>query len=199
MGDHTLRQWRLPLIGIALILTLLIVAWWLAAKLNAPALDSSVPSHSSKPTHAIVKVVNGQLAAEVLERQELWVLQFEVSRYDTKRMVAVTEGSVCQVMRKEQLVTSFAAPKITVRLREKVMEMTGGVTIVAVLPRLKIFVPSLRWQWQDGRLTGTGRVKLEGERISSIGDELEGDTTLQQLTLKGNVSLEWKKLAGEQG
>lgn len=178
----------------SVLLSLLIAAWRLALHLNKPvALPRGTAQPAGTPSSPTVKIVQGQLTAEVPERKERWMLRFAVSRYDPKRQVATTQQSLCQVTRNGQLVAIFAAPTAFVRFREHVMEMGGGVTVIAVLPRLKVWLPSLRWHWQDGQLIGTGKVKLEGERVSSIADGLEGDTTLQQLSLKGNVQLQWSE------
>ncbi len=171
---------------------LLIVAWRLAIQLNAPfAFVGGGQSQRPTSSSETVKIVQGQLTAEVPERKERWTLRFAVSHYDPKRQIATTKQSLCQVNRSGRTVTVFTAPTTVVLFKQQVMEMEGGVTVIAVLPRLKVWLPSLRWNWRNGQLIGTGKVKLEGERVIGIADGLKGDTTLQQLSLKDNVQLQW--------
>ena len=77
------------------------------------------------------------------------------------------------------------------------MEMKGGVKILAMLPRLKVRLETLKWHWETGQLIGRGKVKIEGERISAIADGLEGDTTLQRISLVGNIHLNWDTKSGD--
>ncbi len=181
------------LIGFALLLSVLVLAWRMAVSLNRsapPAEKVSAPPQEEKPTG--VEMKQGILVVEVPERNERWELRFQTSHYEPETKIAVTHNSVCQVRRNGQLVTVFRAPRITVRFDAHELEMSGGVTIVAVAARWRVSLPSLRWNWQTGRLFGTGRVRVEGERIFSEGDALEGDTTLQQFSLKGRVFVDWR-------
>ena len=144
-----------------------------------------------------VQITGGQLVAEIPERGEKWMLKFAASHYDTEKQIAVTKDGICQVTRNNRIVTVFRAPTIVVRFKDREMEMKGGVKIVAMLPRLKVQLETLKWRWETGQLVGGGRVKIEGERISAIADGLEGDTTLQQISLVGNIHLNWDTKSGD--
>lgn len=183
-----LQQERWVLLGFTVLLVLLLIAWWVAATLSkegqpAPQVRPAQTDEGSKE----VKISGGQLVAEIPERKERWVLQFSSSHYDTEKQVATTKNGICQVTRDGEIVTVFRAPTIIVRFKDREMEMRDGVTIVAILPRLKVNLESLRWYWETGKLVGTGKVKVEGERLSAVGDRLEGDTTLQRISLIGNI------------
>ena len=183
-----LQQERWVLLGFAVLLVLLLIAWWVAATLNkggqsAPQVRPLQPNEEPKE----VKIFGGQLVAEIPERKERWILQFSSSHYDPEGQIATTKDGVCQVTKNGRLVTVFHAPTIVVRFKDRVMEMQGGVTVVAMLPRLKVNLETLRWHWESGELVGTGKVKLEGEQISAVADRLEGDTTLQRISLIGNI------------
>lgn len=144
-----------------------------------------------------VQITSGQLVAEIPERGERWVLKFATSHYDTEKQIATTKDGVCQVSRNNQIITVFHAPTIVVRFKDREMEMKGGVRIVAILPRLKVQLETLKWHWETGQLIGSGKVKIEGERISAIADGLEGDTTLQRISLVGNIHLNWDTKSGD--
>jgi hypothetical protein len=183
-----LQQERWVLLGFTVLLILLSIAWWLAATLNkgdrvAPQVKTAQPKEEPNG----VQISSGQLVAEIPERKERWVLQFASSHYDPEEQVATTENGICQVTRDGEIVTVFRAPTIVVRFKEREMEMLGGVTIIAMLPKLKVTLKTLRWHWETGELVGTGKVKIEGERISGIADRLVGDTTLQRISLIGNI------------
>jgi len=144
-----------------------------------------------------VQITSGQLVAEIPERGERWVLKFATSHYDTEKQIATTKDGVCQVSRNNRIITVFHAPTIVVRFKDREMEMKGGVRIVAILPRLKVQLETLKWHWETGQLVGSGKVKIEGERISAIADGLEGDTTLQRISLVGNIHLNWDTKSGD--
>ncbi len=144
-----------------------------------------------------VQITGGQLVAENPERDERWVLKFAASHYDTEKQIAATEDGICQVFRNNRVITVFHAPTIVVRFKDREMEMRGGVKIVAMLPRLKVQLETLKWRWETGQLVGGGKVKIEGERISAIADGLEGDTTLQRISLVGNIHLNWDTKSGD--
>jgi len=184
-----LRQAWLPLLGVLSLITLLTLAWRLAVTLTAiphPAVSS--PRKSSVG----VQVMQGQLVTEMPEHHEVWVLQFREGRYDPKTQTALTKESICQVQRKGRIVTVFSAPQILVRFREQEMVMEGGVTVVGKLARLKVQLPQLTWDWGQGRLTGLGPVRLEGEVVTGTAEGIEGDTTLQQLHLR-RPRLRWHR------
>jgi len=194
-----LQEERWLFLGLAILLLLIIVAWRMAITLSdrtqVASHHATVTSHDGKESS--VQVMGGQLVAEIPERKEKWVLKFEVSHYDTEKRVATTKGGVCQVTRNEQVVTVFHAPTIVVRFKDREMEMRGGVTIIAMLPRLKVRLETLKWHWETGQLIGTGTVKFEGEQVTGTAEGLEGDTTLQRISLIGNIHLNWSKLSGE--
>jgi len=185
--------------GLAVLLLLLIAAWRMAITLNertqvAPH-RTTVANRGDKESS--VQITGGQLVAEIPERGEKWMLKFAASHYDTEKQIAVTKDGICQVTRNNLIVTVFRAPTIVVRFKDREMEMKGGVKIVAMLPRLKVQLETLKWRWETGQLVGGGRVKIEGERISAIADGLEGDTTLQQISLVGNIHLNWDTKSGD--
>lgn len=179
-GDFPLRPTWLPLLGLLGLLALLTLAWWLAIALTAT--PSNHPP-SQQASSEGVQVFQGQLMAEMPERAERWTLQFREGHYDPEKQSAVTKDSVCQVTRKGRVVTIFAAPTIVVRFREQRMAMRGGVTVIGKLARLRVRLPSLTWDWRQGRLQGLGPVQIEGEGVRGRADGLDGDTTLQQLRL----------------
>ncbi len=183
-----LQQERWVLFGFVALLALLSIAWWLAATLSkddqvALQVRTVQPDEESNG----IQISGGQLVAEIPERKEKWVLQFASSHYDPEEQVATTKNGICQVARNGEVVTVFRAPTIIVRFKDREMEMLGDVIIIAMLPRLKVTLRTLKWHWETGELVGTGKVKIEGERISMIADRLEGDTTLQRISLLGNV------------
>ena len=144
-----------------------------------------------------IRVTAGLLVAEIPERGESWSLRFAASHYDTEKQIAITKDGICQVSRNKQVITVFHAPTIVVRFKEREMEMKGGVKILAMLPRLKVRLETLKWHWETGQLIGGGKVKIEGERFSAIADGLEGDTTLQRISLVGNIHLNWDTKSGD--
>ena len=183
-----LQQERWVLLGFTFLLVLLLIAWWMAVTLNkerqfAPQVRIVQRDEKSRG----VRISGGQLVVEIPERKERWVLQFSSSHYDSEKQVATTEKGICQVTRKGKLITVFHAPNIIVRFKDRKMEMRGGVKIIAILPRLKVDLETLRWHWKSGELVGTGKVKIEGERVRAMADKLEGDTTLQRISLIGNI------------
>jgi hypothetical protein len=185
--------------GLAVFLLLLIAAWRMAITLNertqvAPH-RATVADRNDKESS--VQITGGQLVAEIPERGERWVLKFAASHYDTEKQIATTKDGICQVTRNDRVVTVFRAPTIVVRFKNREMEMKGGVKIVAMLPWLKVQLETLKWRWETGQLVGCGKVKIEGERISAIADGLEGDTTLQQISLVGNIHLNWDTKSGD--
>ncbi len=182
-----LQQERLVLLGFTVLFVLLLIAWWVAATLNKGNQSTNHALVVQEEKSNGVQISGGQLVAEIPEREERWVLQFSSSHYDPDKQVAITKSGICQVTRKGEIVTIFRAPTIIVRFKDREMEMRDGVTIVAILPRLKVDLKSLRWRWESGELIGTGKVKVEGERISAIADMLKGDTTLQRISLIGNI------------
>jgi len=185
--------------GLAVLLLLLIAAWRTAITLNegkrVASRRATVVNRNGKGSS--VQITSGQLVAEIPERGERWVLRFAVSHYDTEKQIAATKDSICQVFRNNQVITVFHAPTIVVRFKDREMEMRGGVKIVAMLPRLKVRLETLKWHWETGQLIGRGKVKIEGERISAIADGLEGDTTLQRISLVGNIHLNWDTKSGD--
>ncbi|MER3501378.1 MAG: hypothetical protein C4295_07885 [Candidatus Fervidibacterota bacterium] len=188
-----MRQERWVALGLAVFLSLLILAWRMAVKLalgRQPA-PVQVTPHPKTSEGDRVQMKGGQLVAEIPERAERWVLLFSVSHFDPDTKVATIRNGRCQVTRKDRVVAEFQAPVMTVRFAERTMEMSGGVLVFAPLPHLKVTLPSLRWHWETGRLVGRGKVRVEGERVVAIADGLEGDTTLQQLSLKGRVAVDW--------
>jgi hypothetical protein len=188
-GDLPLRQAWLPLLGVAGLLMILTLAWWLAVTLTAMPRPTLPPA--PKPSEE-VQVMQGQLVVEVPERNEVWTLQFRQGRYDPKTQVVVTKGSICQVKRKGKVITVFSAPQILVRFREQVMAMEGGVTAIGKLARLKVQLPQLTWDWRQGHLTGSGPVRLDGEQVTGVAEGMEGDTTLQRLHLR-HPQLRWHR------
>ncbi|MFN3420193.1 MAG: hypothetical protein ACK40X_00525 [Armatimonadota bacterium] len=183
-----MQQERWVLLGFTVLLILLSIAWWLAATLSkedqvAPKVNTVQSGEESNG----VQISKGQLVAEIPERREKWVLQFASSHYDPEEQVATTKNGICQVTRNGEVITVFRAPTIIVRFKDREMEMLDGVTIIAMLPRLKVTLTTLKWHWETGELVGTGKVKIEGERISGVADRLEGDTTLQRISLIGNI------------
>ncbi|MFA0731027.1 MAG: hypothetical protein LKKZDAJK_001888 [Candidatus Fervidibacter sp.] len=162
------------------LIALLAIAWRFAVTLTAVPRPITPPV--GKPDEE-VWVTQGQLVTEVPERNEVWTLQFHRGRYDPKAQTALTEKSVCQVRRKGRIVTLFSAPHIFVRFKERVMVMEGGVTVVGKLARLKVQLPRLTWDWGNGRLRGSGPIRLDGEWVTGTAEGMEGDTTLQRLHL----------------
>ncbi len=181
-----LQQERLILLGFSVLLALLLIAWWVAATLDKSNRFSD-QARIAQPEEKGAQISGGQLVAEIPERKERWVLQFTSSHYDPDKQVATTKNGICQVTRNGEILTVFYAPTIIVCFKNREMEMQDGVTIIAMLPRLKANLKSLRWHWESGELVGTGKVKIEGERISAVADRLEGDTTLQRISLIGNI------------
>ncbi len=163
---------------------------------EARTLGHVSPSHRSDEVKDL-RVTGGQLVAEIPERKERWVLQFTSSRYDPHEQVATTQNGICQVTRKEKVVAVFQAPTIIVRFKEREMEMKGGVSVIAILPKLRANLMALKWNWETGQLVGMGQVKIEGERFSAVADSLEGDTTLMQVSLKGKAKLDWHSKSGD--
>jgi hypothetical protein len=194
-----LQEGKWLIFGLVTLLVLLLIAWRMAISLNErtqlASRHATVISHASRESS--VQVTSGQLIAEIPERKEKWALKFSASHYDTEKQVATTKEGVCQVTRNEQLVTVFYAPTIIVRFKEREMEMKGGVTIIAMLPRLKVQLETLKWHWETGQLIGTGMVKFEGEQATGTADGLEGDITLQRVSLIGNIHINWSTLSGE--
>jgi len=183
-----LRQGNWVLLGFALLVALLLIAWWVAATLNRSGQVTGEPHTDRSGGEAkSVRISSGQLVAEIPERRERWVLQFSSSHYDPEGRVATTKEGVCQVVKDGRVVTVFRAPIIIVRFKDREMEMRGGVTVEAMLPRLRVKLETLKWHWGSGELVGMGKVKIEGERISGVADRLEGDTTLQRVSLIGNI------------
>lgn len=191
-----MQQGKWLLVGFAFLLVLLLAAWRIAVRLGESANASRhlpiAAHHTSKVSS--VQVSGGQLVVEMPERDEKWVLNFASSRYDTDAQIATTKKSVCQVTRNGRVVTVFSAPTIIVRFKDKEMEMRDGVTVIAMLPRLKVRLNALKWHWETGQLVGTGEVKLEGEQVYGTAYALEGDTTLRQISLKG-ARLNWNTVS----
>ncbi|MCX7642454.1 MAG: hypothetical protein N2116_01405 [Armatimonadetes bacterium] len=186
-----MQQERWILLGFAVLLALLLIAWWVAATLNGSnQFTWQIQTSQIRGESKGIQISVGQLVAEIPEREERWVLQFASSHYDSEQQVATTKNGVCKVTRGDKIVTVFHAPTIKVRFKEREMEMSGGVTVVATLPRLKVNLESLQWRWESGELVGIGKVKIEGERLKAVADRLEGDTTLQRISLIGNIRTE---------
>ncbi|MCX7968324.1 MAG: hypothetical protein N3B10_07525 [Armatimonadetes bacterium] len=182
-----MNQERWVLLGFAFLLVLLLIAWWVALSLKGEQPEHHHHTFQPEGKTTGIQISGGQLVAEIPERKERWVLQFASSHYDTDKKVATTKDGFCQVTRDGKVVTVFRAPTIIVRFKDREMEMRDGVTIVAMLPRLKVNLEALRWRWESGELVGTGKVKIEGERIRAVADRLEGDTTLQRISLIGSI------------
>ncbi|MGQ9463023.1 MAG: hypothetical protein ACUVTP_08540 [Candidatus Fervidibacter sp.] len=191
-----MQQGKWLLLGFAVLIVSLLAAWRIAVRLDESANAARHPPIATQHTSEVgsIQVSGGQLVAEIPERGEKWVLNFASSHYDTDAQIATTKKSVCQVTRNGRVVTVFRAPTITVRFKDKEMEMRDGVTVIAMLPRLKVRLNALRWHWETGQLVGTGKVKIEGEQVSGIADGLEGDTTLRQISLKG-AHLNWNTIS----
>ncbi len=189
-----LRHEHWVLLGFALLVSVLLIAWRVAIGLqrSAPMASKPVANQQATEQKTDVEMAQGQLVVEIPERQERWDLHFRYSEYNPETKEAVVHDSVCQVRQKGQVVTVFQAPRVIVRFAKHELVMQGGVTVVALLPRLRVNLPTVRWNWQTGTLVGTGPVHVEGERVSSTADALEGDTTLQQLVLRGHVSVDWR-------
>lgn len=191
-----MQQGKWLLVGFAFLLVLLLAAWRIAVRLGESANASRhlpIAAHHTSEVSS-VQVSGGQLVVEMPERDEKWVLNFASSRYDTDAQIATTKKSVCQVTRNGRVVTVFSAPTIIVRFKDKEMEMRDGVTVIAMLPRLKVRLNALKWHWETGQLVGTGEVKLEGEQVYGTAYALEGDTTLRQISLKG-ARLNWNTVS----
>lgn len=191
-----MQQGKWLLVGFAFLLVLLLAAWRIAVRLGESANASRhlpIATHHTSEVSS-VQVSGGQLVVEMPERDEKWVLNFASSRYDTDAQIATTKKSVCQVTRNGRVVTVFSAPTIIVRFKDKEMEMRDGVTVIAMLPRLKVRLNALKWHWETGQLVGTGEVKLEGEQVYGTAYALEGDTTLRQISLKG-ARLNWNTVS----
>lgn len=191
-----MQQGKWLLVGFAFLLVLLLEAWRIAVRLGESANASRhlpIAAHHTSEVSS-VQVSGGQLVVEMPERDEKWVLNFASSRYDTDAQIATTKKSVCQVTRNGRVVTVFSAPTIIVRFKDKEMEMRDGVTVIAMLPRLKVRLNALKWHWETGQLIGTGEVKLEGEQVYGTAYALEGDTTLRQISLKG-ARLNWNTVS----
>ncbi len=189
-----LRHEHWVLLGFILLVSVLLIAWRVAIGLqgSAPTASKPVVNQQATEQQTNVEMAQGQLVVEIPERQERWDLHFRYSEYDPEKKEAIAHDSVCQVRQKGQVVTVFHAPRIIVRFAKHELIMQGGVTVIALLPRLRVNLPTVRWNWRTGTLFGTGPVHIEGERVSSTADALEGDTTLQQLSLKGRVSVDWR-------
>ncbi|MFN4178814.1 MAG: hypothetical protein ACK4I8_00740, partial [Armatimonadota bacterium] len=134
-----MQQEKWVLLGFTVLLALLSIAWWLAATLDknnqvAFKVSTVQPNEESNG----VQIFGGRLVAEIPERKEKWVLQFASSHYNPEEQVATTKNGICQVTRNGEVVTVFRAPTIIVRFKDREMEMLGGVTIIAMLPRLKV-------------------------------------------------------------
>ncbi|WP_018196190.1 hypothetical protein [Fervidibacter sacchari] len=194
-----MREGKWLFFGLAVLFLLLIAAWRMAITLNEGT--QVTPHHTTIAGHgdegSNIRVTGGLLVAEIPERGERWSLRFTASHYDTEKQSAITKDGICQVSRNNQVITVFHAPNIVVRFKEREMEMKGGVKILAMLPRLKVRLETLKWHWETGQLIGRGKVKIEGERFSAIADRLEGDTTLQQISLVGNIHLTWDTESGD--
>ncbi len=192
-----LRQESWALIGFSTLIVALLIAWRMALKIGSETkiLQRNFPAHRNEGK--TLKVKGGQLVAEIPERREKWTLQFVSSHYDTSERVATTQNGICQVTRDGKVVTIFRAPTIVVRFKEREMEMQGGVTIVAMLAKLKANLKALKWNWETGQLAGTGQVKIEGEKFNASADQLEGETTMMQFSLKGDAKLDWSSKSGD--
>lgn len=191
-----MQQGKWLLLGFAVLLVSLLAAWRIAVRLGESANAARhlpIAAHHTSEVSS-VQVSGGQLVVEMPERDEKWVLNFTSSHYDTDAQIATTKESVCQVTRNGRVVTVFSAPTIIVRFKDKEMEMRDGVTVIAMLPRLKVRLNALKWYWETGQLVGTGEVKLEGEQVYGTADGLEGDTTLRQISLKG-ARLNWNTVS----
>lgn len=196
-----LQQGRWVLLGLVILLALLLIAWQVAVTIGEKT--QQLAPHPATVVSRIdgegsdVQITGGQLVTEIPERKEKWVLHFATSHYETDKQLVMAKEGICQVTRSGRLITVFRAPTIVVRFENREMEMRGGVTVIAMLPRLKVQLRALKWNWETGQLVGVGVVKIEGERINGVADGLRGDTTLQQISLIGRIHLNWRTKNGE--
>ncbi|MCS7264553.1 MAG: LPS export ABC transporter periplasmic protein LptC [Armatimonadetes bacterium] len=193
-----MKQENWLFLSFGVLLLLLMIAWWLALTIsgNSQSLKQDLTAQQVEGKETM-EVKGGQLVAEIPERKEKWTLLFNTSRYEPNEQVAVTQEGICQVTRNGKVITIFQAPTIIVRFKEREMEMDGGVTAVAAMPKLILKLQTLKWNWEKGKLTGKGKVKIDGENFSATAERLEGDTELMQFSLKGNAKLDWRSKSGE--
>ncbi|MCS7191544.1 MAG: hypothetical protein NZ937_00970 [Armatimonadetes bacterium] len=192
-----MRQENWLFIGFGVLLVSLLIAWRMAVTISINPENSrqgfnNLQSNGNKE----LRVKGGHLVAEIPQREERWELQFTTSHYDPDKRVATTKDGTCQVIRKGKVITIFHAPIIIVRFKEREMEMKDGITIVAVLPKLKMQLKVLNWNWETGKLIGKGQIKIQSEKFNAFADYLEGNTDLMRFSLKG-VKLDWRSESGE--
>ncbi|MCS7223037.1 MAG: LPS export ABC transporter periplasmic protein LptC [Armatimonadetes bacterium] len=179
-------------VGIGTLLAILFLSWWVAR--NASRSPASLNIAPRDRESLLPEMRNGRLIGLVPERQEEWVLTFQKGRYDPDRKEAVVETAICQVIRRSERVAVFRAPRIQVFFDEKRMMMTGGVTVRAVGRNWQVRLPSAVWNWGTGDLSGTGPVRMEGQHVVAIGKALSGNTNDLQVTLVGEVQVQWLRL-----
>ncbi len=167
------------------------LSWWTATVLNRP---TAGPRSTKRPPSRFAEVSQGKLVGLVPEREEEWTLTFRKGRYDSSERKAWVARAVCRVRRRGAVLAIFEAERMTVRFDEKRMKMDGKVSVKMPRRGWTVQLPSAEWNWQTGDLTGPGPVKVEGSRLSAVGQGLIGNTSQMEITLAGEVMLQWHRL-----